>query len=241
MFLQQIFLLVTGLAFGSFVAALSYRYPKQISILGGRSFCDNCKKKIEWYDNIPLVSYIVLFGKCRHCGYRISLRYPLIEFATAIGFVLIGFQVFQLILLCLLELIFVIDLETQIIPDVFIFVALLIHLLAPVQLSVFANSLAGFSAASFLLLIYLATKGKGMGLGDVKFAVLGGMITGGALFPIWLLLAFLTGGIVGTILILGKRAGLKDKIAFGPFLVAAIPVTLIWGQGFLAILGLVAR
>jgi prepilin signal peptidase PulO-like enzyme (type II secretory pathway) len=235
MFLPQFFLFIFGLIFGSFITALSYRYPRKISNLGGRSFCDNCKKQIGWRDNIPLLSYILLGGKCRDCKTKISLRYPIIELATGIGFLLIGFHVLPLILFTLLEIIFIIDLENQVIPDNFIFTGILVSLIINYQ-SPFTGLLAGFACAIFLLLIFLFTKGRGMGLGDVKFAVLGGMIVGLPLSPIWLFVAFLTGAIVGTILIIGKKAGLKSKIAFGPFLVASIPITLLWGQKIIDII-----
>jgi prepilin signal peptidase PulO-like enzyme (type II secretory pathway) len=233
MILQSIFLFVLGLIFGSFISALTWRYPKGISIAKGRSICPKCGKQISWYDNIPLLSYIFLGGKCRNCKKKISLRYPIIELATGVGFLLIGFQVLPLILFCILEIIFVIDLENQIIPDDFIFIGIFLvflFLLVTNSSFLFPNLLAGFLAASFLLLIHLVTRGRGMGLGDIKFAVLGGLIIGLPLFPIWLFLAFLTGAAVGIILILGKKAGFKSKIAFGPFLVISIPITLLWGQ-----------
>lgn len=240
MVLQAVFLFVLGLVFGSFLSAVSWRIPKKISIAKGRSICPNCKHQIAWFDNIPLFSFLFLGGKCRNCKKPISPRYPLIELATGVGFLLIGFQIFWLIIFCLLALIFIIDLEHQIIPDVLIFVGIGItffyFLLLPNQYSLFPSVFAGFLAALFLVLIHLATRGRGMGLGDVKFAVLGGMLTGLNLFLIWLFLAFLTGGLTGIILILGKKAGLKSKIAFGPFLVIAIPITLIWGEEILHLL-----
>ncbi len=228
-------LFIVGLIIGSFIAALSYRYPKRISNLRGRSFCDNCKQQITWHDNIPVLSFLFLGGRCRNCKKTISVRYPLIELVTGIGFLLIGFQIIPLILFCLLEIIFIIDLEHQIIPDDFIFFGILLSLFT-LHSSLFTNLLAGFTSAVFLLLMHLFTKGKGMGMGDVKFAALGGMLVGLPLSPIWLLLAFLTGAGVGIILILGKKAGLKSKIAFGPFLVLSIPITLLWGQKILDII-----
>lgn len=225
-----LFLAICGLIFGSFISALSYRYPRRITVARGRSFCPKCKHQIAWYDNIPLLSFLFLGGKCRNCKKSISWRYPAIEVATGIGFLLIGFNVIALIIFCILELIFIIDLEHQIIPDIFIFIGILVVLLFPDARPLFPSLFAGFFAASLLMLIHLATRGRGMGLGDVKFAVLGGIMVGLNLMPVWLFLAFLTGGAVGIILIIGKKAGLKDKIAFGPFLVAAIPLALIWGQ-----------
>jgi len=235
MLLQSVFLFVLGLVFGSFVSALSYRYPKGISVAKGRSFCPKCSKQIEWHDNIPILSFLILGGKCRNCEKPIPWRYPAIELITAVGFLLIGFNFVQLILFVLLELIFIIDLERQIIPDTFIFIGMLVSIHNS-QFTIYNLLLAGFLAASLLMLIHLFTRGRGMGLGDVKFAVLGGMIVGLNLSLIWLFLAFLTGGLAGIILLIGKKAGLKNKIAFGPFLVVSIPIALIWGGKIIDIL-----
>lgn len=217
----------------------------------GRSFCDSCKKQIEWYDNIPLLSFLILDGKCRSCGKKISPRYPIIEFVALIGFLAIPIfkglsleGVYSIFLFLILEIIFIIDLENQIIPDFFIFLGILVVLLMPnayaggasSAYSLVSSLFSGFIAATFLLLIHLITKGRGMGLGDVKFAILGGMIVGLPLFPVWLFVAFLTGAAVGIILILTKHAGLKDQIAFGPFLVISIPITLLWGQKIIEIM-----
>lgn len=238
-------LFILGLIFGSFIAALSYRYPKNISILKGRSFCDRCRKKISWYDNIPLISYVFLGGKCRNCKKHISLRYPIIEIVTAIGFIVLTFKggslqgAYSIIVFLILELIFVVDLEHQIIPDDFIFFGLTIsvlYFLFAIPYSLFSNLFAGLSASTFLLLVHLLTHGRGMGLGDVKFAILGGLLTGINLFLIWLLLAFLTGAIAGIILILAKKAELKGHIAFGPFLVITIPIALVYGPAILQLI-----
>jgi len=216
-------LFVFGLVVGSFISAFTYRYPRKIQFLTGRSFCPKCKKTISWFDNIPVLSFILLGGWCRKCKKPISRRYPLIELAGGIGFLLIGFNLPWLAIYCVLLAIFVIDFEKQIIPDELIFWGMFFALfLTPDSLA--GALLAGFLSATILLLIHLITRGRGMGLGDVKFAVLGGMIVGLKLSLAWLFLAFLTGGIVGVILILGGKKKLKDKIAFGPFLVTAIPV-----------------
>jgi len=227
-------LLLLGAVFGSFVSAYTFRYPKGIAVTKGRSFCPHCKAQIVWFDNIPLLSFLILGGHCRHCHKKISFRYPLIELIAAVGFLIIGWNFFWLIMFLILLSIFVIDLEHQIIPDSLVFpgLALSLFIASP---ALYGNFFVGFLAATLLLLVHLATRGRGMGLGDVKFAVLGGMLTG-ALMPIWLLAAFLTGGIAGVILIFAGRAKLKTKIAFGPFLIIAIPACLIWGEKILVLL-----
>ena len=233
-FLNSI-LLVLGLIFGSFVSALSWRMPRGIPIAKGRSVCPNCKEKIAWFDNIPLLSFLLLGGKCRHCRKRISLRYPLIELTAGIGFLLIGLNPYRLVVFLILLAIFVIDLERQIIPDSLVFLGLFFSLFFP-PYTQFSGLLAGFISASLLLIIHLATRGRGMGLGDVKFAVWAGLLVGIRLMPVWLFAAFLTVAIAGVILILAGRAKLKSKIAFGPFLIIGIPVSLVWGEKILALL-----
>jgi leader peptidase (prepilin peptidase)/N-methyltransferase len=228
----SVFLFVFGIVFGSFISALTWRYPRGIPIEKGRSICPKCKKQINWYDNIPLLSFVLLGGKCRGCKKSISLRYPVIEAATGIGFILIGPQILWLITFCLLEVIFVIDIEKKIIPDIFVFLGVFFALFIGNN-SLFDTLSTGFFAASLLVIIHLLTKGRGMGLGDVKFAVLGGFLVGPRFLLIWLFLAFLTGAIIGIILILGRKAHLKSQIAFGPFLVLAIPLALVYGEKIL--------
>lgn len=243
-----VFAFVLGLIIGSFISALSWRYPRNISIAKGRSICPHCKKTIAWFDNIPLFSYFLLGGKCRSCHKHISLRYPFIELATGLGFAYIWLShmaapfvlAFYLLTYSLLLLIFVVDFENQIIPDIFVFfgvAVVFLFSLFSIPYSVYFSLSSGFLAASLLMLIHLATFGRGMGLGDVKFAILGGMIVGLKFMPIWLLVSFLTGGFTGFILILTRRARLKTKIAFGPFLIVGLFVTLVYGNQILSLLG----
>jgi leader peptidase (prepilin peptidase)/N-methyltransferase len=198
---------------------------------------------LVWYDNIPVLSFILLKGRCRECGKKISLRYPLIELATALGFVGIWFLflepvflVFLILIFSLLVAVFVIDLEQKIVPDELVFTGfgLTVFYLLLVSPSIFFTNLAaGFGAALFLLLVHLVTRGRGMGLGDVKFAVFAGTFLGWPMVPIWLFTAFLTGAVVGTILVLAKKASFGKQIAFGPFLVMSLIIVFIWGEKFI--------
>ena len=244
-FLFGLFLI--GICFGSFVTAISWRIPREISFIKGRSICPKCRKNIRWYDNIPLLSYFVLGGRCRNCKSKISFRYPAIEFTSGIGFVLITYfiginnvlkLVLALAIFIVLLAIFVIDLENQIIPDPLVFtgIGLVLLYLWVSQGLLIENVLSGFLAASFLMIIHMLTKGRGMGLGDVKFAVLGGMLVGLKLLYLWLLASFLTGGIAGIILILARRAKMKTKVAFGPFLIVGIGIVLTFGNQLLELL-----
>jgi len=245
----SILLFLFGIVFGSFVSALSWRIPKAISIAKGRSICPNCKHQIAWYDNIPLLSYLLLSGRCRNCKEKISLRYPAIELASGAGFVIIyllgAYSLLQLVLVLsifvILLTIFIVDIEQQIIPDSLIFTGIFVVLLYSSMGSpqlVISSIFSGFVAASFLMLIHLFTAGRGMGMGDVKFAILGGMLVGLNLLPFWLLLSFLTGATVGSILILSGKAKMKTKIAFGPFLVAGVVLAFAFGSKLAGLIGL---
>lgn len=221
-FLTSFYLFFLGLLFGSFVSAATWRIPRNISFVKGRSFCDSCKKNLYWYDNIPLFSYLFYLGKSRCCRKKISVRYPLIEITTALGFVvlylLFNFSILLIIYCMLLILtlsIFVIDFEHQIIPDELSWSILFLALL---NFS-FSNIFSGFLAALFLLLLNLITKGRGMGLGDVKLAIGLGALLGLSSSYKWLIISFILGGIVGSILLLLRKANMKTKIAFGPFLI----------------------
>jgi len=255
MALYLILVSVLGLIVGSFLSAYTYRWPEGIPISQGRSFCPKCKEKISWFDNIPLFSYLLLRGRCRSCGQKISLRYPLIEISTAGSFLLMAYFLgdcsragvlcqwqgrlgewalpYFLFVTSALIAIFVIDLENQLIPDglvyfMFFLTTTLLILFWPQEL--FLRLLSGFSASTFLLLIHLATRGRGMGLGDVKFALFGGLFAGWPLSGLWLFLSFVIGAVVGVILIFLGKASLGQKIAFGPFLALSLFITMIWGN-----------
>ncbi len=247
-----------GLVFGSFVSALSYRTVRGISIFIGRSFCDSCKKKINWKDNIPVFSFYFLKGRSSCCKKLISIRYPLIEFATALVFVITGARfltentvntpiydlkqmlgVFSLPVLLFVGVFllaaFVTDLEYKIIPDTFVFVPYSIVLLLLVIFNpdyTYTNVFASFASASFFLLIHLFTKGKGMGLGDVKLALLPPLILGWPYTLIWLFFSFIIGAVVGVFLIAIGKAKFGKHIPFGPFLIFAYFLVLLWGEKF---------
>jgi len=242
-----ILILTIGLCVGSFLNVLIYRLPREISFIKGRSFCPKCKKKISWFDNIPLFSYLRLGGKCRYCRSFISLRYPIVEVLSSILFLLtfnqIGLNLINLILSFVLIsgllIVFFIDLEHQIIPDCVIFplaiLFLLFFLFTGCRLLVINNLISAIGASLFLFLIWIATKGKGMGMGDVKLAFLLGLVLGFPKTLVAVYFAFLTGAIVGIILILVKKAKFGQKIPFGPFLSAATIVTYLWGERIISL------
>jgi leader peptidase (prepilin peptidase)/N-methyltransferase len=253
---------VAGLAIGSFISAYTYRTPKEKSVKVGRSFCPKCKEKIAWYDNIPLISYLFLKGKCRRCQKKISIRYPLVEFATAFLFVLVTYYFFNcgsgvlggyvasiycswrdivgvialpflLVVVSVLVSVFVVDFENNLIFDSNVFllfaVTAVLLIFSPAE-TLYTRFLTGFSFASFLLLIHLLTKGKGMGLGDVKLAIPLGMILDWRGSFVWMFLSFVIGAVVGLVLIFLKKAKFGRQIPFGPFLVASFFLALFCGH-----------
>ena len=178
-------------------------------------------------------------GRSICCSKKISLRYPLIELMSMVGAVYFfsafpissAFVYYFLFLISLT--IFVIDLEHQIIPDElswsFLVLVLILFIIFNFysNLNIYANLFAGFLYAFFLLFIHLVTKGRGMGLGDVKLALGMGTLLGLYKGMIWIFASFLTGGVVASILLLTGRAKLKQKIAFGPFLIIGFWIALL--------------
>ncbi|QQG47272.1 MAG: prepilin peptidase [Candidatus Woesebacteria bacterium] len=249
MFYLIVFIL--GCCIGSFIGAFSFRYPRGIPISKGRSFCPKCKKKISWYDNIPLLSFILLSGKCRNCKVKISYREPFIELFAGLTFLITSLGInlvsvnlewsnslfflqlpFLFIVESFLITIFVIDLENQIIPDEIVFAGVLftiIGFLITGRSDIFSYLMSGSLAALSLLVLHLLTKGRGMGLGDVKLALFIGMVIGFSNTIVWFFISFFIGGVFGAILIVLKKAKLKQKLPFAPFLIIGFLVVLFLG------------
>jgi len=229
--------LALGLVIGSFLNVVIYRLPRGLGFVRGRSFCPKCKHKVNWFDNVPVISFLILKGRCRFCGGKISWRYPLIELLAGALFYLSylsHLSFLSYLLICGLVVIFFVDLEHQIIPDEIVIPLSILflgyRLLTNIQYLISNFLITGIVSFLFLYLIHLLTKGKGMGLGDVKLAFLMGLVLGFPKIVVAFYLAFLTGAFVGVILILLSRAKLKQKIAFGPFLVFGTIFSLLWGE-----------
>jgi leader peptidase (prepilin peptidase)/N-methyltransferase len=248
-------LFILGIFVGSFLNVVIDRLPRKETIIRGRSHCEFCKKELAWYDLIPLFSFLILKGKCRYCHRPIGLLYPVIEFSTGILFLAtfvfvygLNFQftsfdlqlntfislVYYLIIISSFIIIFFEDLEFGIIPDIVVFPAIIITLaylfiIHALLLIVYLSS--AVLACAFFLILFLITKGKGMGFGDVKLAFLLGLILGFPKIILALYLAFLTGAFVGIILILWKKKkSIKETIPFGPFLIAGFLISLFLGN-----------
>lgn len=241
-----------GLIIGSFLNAWAYRLAHGERITAGRSHCPHCGHQIRWYDNIPLVSWLVLRGRCRDCGAPISWRYPVGEATTALLFVAVvvadgvsWIVVPHLLFVSALVLVSQVDLETRIIPDIVILPVAAIGLPLMILLGQgtwWQYPVAGAGAAGFLFLIseiyYRARHVEGMGFGDVKLGLCMGIYLGAAVVPA-LFIGFIAGALVGIAIIAARRGGAKTAIPFGPFLAAGAVVALFFGHALIdAYLGL---
>jgi leader peptidase (prepilin peptidase) / N-methyltransferase len=218
---------VLGLIIGSFCNVVIYRVPLGKSIIAPGSHCHLCSTPLLPWDNIPLLSYILLKGRCRNCKGPISLRYPLVELISGILYVLLWFK-FELnilfavyaMLVSTLLVVALIDYDHKIIPNIITLPGMVIGLgltiyVLPITL---VDSLLGLLlGGSLFYLIAFLTKG-GMGGGDIKLIAMIGAFLGwpGALFTIFS--GALLGSLVGIVLMLLGRKGRKDKVPFGPFL-----------------------
>lgn len=233
-----------GAVIGSFLNVCIFRLPEEESIATPGSHCPQCKKPIRFYDNIPLVSYLILRGKCRNCQTPISFQYPLVEGITALGSVLLFMKfgptwsyLFYFCFLSALIVIAVIDLRHQIIPDVIsipgIAVGLLGSLILP-QITFFhslVGTLLGGGSLFFVATMYQwLFKREGMGGGDVKLLAMIGAFLGWRAVILTILLSSLIGSAVGILIILLKGKDFKYAIPFGPFLSLGAMMSLFFGE-----------
>lgn len=253
-----------GTAIGSFLNVIVDRIPRGESFLYNRSYCEHCRKNLAWYDLIPLISFLLLNGKCRYCHTPISALHPLIEAVTAVLFVLTASVLFSspslsyfsqfiagvyyFFLISTLIIIFFIDLKFGIIPFKVVSLAILVtccwYLLAPfldyagsnIQSTLLLNTfpnviLSALAVFLFFFLLFLVTKGRGLGFGDVVYVLLMGFVLGFPKIILGLYIAFLSGAFISLILVIvGKKKMKGGTIPFGPFLVFGTIVSLFWGQ-----------
>ncbi len=250
--------LILGLIIGSFLNCLVWRLYKNKS-LWGRSYCPKCLKKIHWYDNIPVLSWLALKGSCRHCRQAISVQYPLVEFITGILFVLVFIRIYghglayssldfyQLIMqggllgnlvrawliVAVMIMVFIYDARWLMISLPAIIWSGVLILIFDLALGYGFVSilLAVLIGAAFFGLQFLLTKGRGIGEGDIW---LGGLM--GLMFPDWRLLltailsSYIIGAITGLVMMFWAKKGLKTKVPLGVFLALGAIITLFFGS-----------
>ena len=248
---------IFGLVIGSFINVLIYRIPQGKSIVSPPSACRSCGSRLALQDLIPVLSYVLLRGKCRHCAERISARYPLVELITAVIFIALFYK-FGLTapffafayLMAILIAIFFIDIDHRIIPNGLVlaglaggFAVFVYNCIRPMP-EVFADTkwwtpLAGLLPGSAFLLIVaivgslLYKTDDAMGMGDVKLMAPVGMFLGWRLCLIALFISVILGGVLSLLLMLTGIKKRKDTVAFGPFIVAGTFTTIMWGWDLL--------
>jgi leader peptidase (prepilin peptidase) / N-methyltransferase len=234
------FSLAPGLALGSFLNVVAARVPLRRSVVSPPSACMSCGQRIAWYDNVPVVSWLLLRGRCRHCGTVIPWIYPAIELTTAVlvaGCVLaFGVTLDALVAACfcsVLVVISAIDVAHKIIPNRIVLPAAALVLAAQTALHPSPEwGIAALGASAFLLVAALVYP-AGMGMGDVKLALLLGAMLGRTV-PVGMFLAMLL-AMVPSIVLLARHgsAARKMGIPFGPFLALGAVIALFWGDSLL--------
>jgi len=242
-----------GLAMGSFLNVCMDRLPRGQSIINPPSHCAACNRKLGIFDLVPLFSYLWLRGRCRYCQAPIPLRLPVVEGATSLLFTFLYWEfglglelAISLIYASLLIVIFVIDLENQLVLDKVTYPGMALAFafsffwpdigmvssleVGGVKLGMMFSSLAGGGLGLVAMALPFIISRRGMGLGDVKLGALVGLMTGFPLVIVAILLSWISGGLVGAILLAFKIKKRKDPIPFATFLATSAMVTLLWGQ-----------
>ncbi len=247
MVLYWLLLFIVGSCFGSFINVVADRIPRNESIFFGHSHCDFCKKKLKPYDMIPILSYLLLLGKCRKCGKKIPTRVFIIEVLSGLLFVLLFIFSFinwiQYALFCAICLtavaIALIDIDYRIISDKLLLVLGIFSIILVLGGSpnVVVHIVSAVVAFIFFLGIFLVTSGRGIGFGDVKYSLVIGFLLSPAGLVIAFYTTFLTGAAISIILIIiGKKKLKGGSIPFGPFLSLGVVVPLLFENQILQVL-----
>ena len=253
-----IIFLIFGLIIGSFLNAVVYRLEAVESLLE-RSHCPHCKKKVRWFDNVPVISFILLSARCRDCGEKISWQYPIVELATGAVFALLGNYFFNILdsstwlltayyltIFSILMIIFVYDFKYMEIPMLVLWIGVVISLIyfifqdwqsfqgvfSILELRTFSGLIGGLVAGGFFFALAAYSDETWMGYGDAYLGLLAGLIVG---WPaIWgaLLLSFTIGALVSVALITFQRKTMKSQVPFAPFLITGVFLITILPQMF---------
>jgi leader peptidase (prepilin peptidase)/N-methyltransferase len=218
--------LLLGLVVGSFLNVVIYRLPRRESIVSPGSRCPGCCVRILFYDNIPVLSWIILRGRCRACGARISIRYPLVEGITGVAYVLAMWRLgldWPLLVawafIAAMVAVAFIDYDHMIIPDRIVLPGAVVGLMASVAIHPqrwWVYVAASLGAGAFMFLLAMVWSG-GMGPGDIKMAFFMGAVLG-ANVVVALFASFLLGALAGVFMLTVQKRSRKDKIPFGPYL-----------------------
>ena len=230
--MDLLFVFIYGLIAGSFINVCIYRIPSGKSIISPPSACPKCKNFIKWYDNIPFLSFILLKGRCRKCGNKISLRYPIVELLTGMLFILFFLKFglektyfFYIIIAGYLITLAFIDIDKQIVPDEIILLMIITGFAAGIfelrqGINIF-DGLIGAGAGGFIALCLNYFSNGKMGEGDVKLFAALGLFTGAREITGIMFYAFIIGGVFAAVLLASGKSSRKDPVAFVPFIAAA--------------------
>lgn len=250
LYLSSLFYLlffVSGLVFGSFLNSLEWRLHKKKS-LNTRSECPKCHKVVSWYDNIPVLSFIILHGKCRHCHKEIGWQYPVVELLLALLFCFVFYfhsatmniswlaVIRDCIAVFVLLFIFIYDTKYMEVSDaitlgaagVLFVIGVLLH---ASWVSMLIGAIIG---GGFFFLQYIISKGKWVGGGDIRIGIFMGILLGWQLVLLALWFAYVIGGIISIFLVLTKKKKLKAEVAFGTYLSLATFITMFFGMQILS-------
>ena len=229
---------ILGCIWGSFSNVCIYRLPQNISVSKGRSYCLSCQKQIRWYDNIPLISYIILMAKCRDCSTKIDFKYFLVELISGLNFLIIfyffGISIESLLLIILsifFLIIYFIDLKHFIIPNELTYPLIFLgfgktfltnqnYFIFPDYLNSIIGGVAGYTIIWLIIFLYKKLKNiEGMGLGDAKLLAAMGFWFGWICLPFILFFSSLIALITNVPSLLNKTKDLQTKIPFGPYII----------------------
>ena len=239
-------LAIGGLAVGSFLNVCIHRLPRQGSIVQPASSCPHCGYLLRWFDNIPVLSYALLGGRCRSCKTGISMRYPIVELVTMATFVVhyltFGLDIIlvpRLLFACAMIVLFAIDLEHHLLPNVITLPGIVVGLAFSLMLPPgFMDALIGVIAGGGVLWLigeayYRYSGQEGMGGGDVKMLAMIGAFLGWKLMVMTLVLSSILGSLIGILVIVVKRGGMKYALPYGTFLSLGALVSSLFGRQIL--------
>jgi leader peptidase (prepilin peptidase)/N-methyltransferase len=234
---------VAGLCVGSFLNVCIYRLPRRQSLVHPRSRCTSCERQLTWLDNVPVLSWVALRGRCRTCGAPVSAMYPIVEVVTAAvfvsGYLLYGVTALGMVRVafaCALIVLFVIDLQHRILPNVITIPGIVLGFVCSLFLPPgWRESLIGIAIGGGTLFLiaevyYRLRNIEGLGMGDVKLLGMIGAFLGWKLVLLTLVVASLAGSIVGVSLIASGRGNMKLALPFGTFLAVGAVFAATWGD-----------
>ncbi len=236
---------VFGLIFGSFANVCVHRIPLRLSVVTPGSRCPSCERAIVWYDNIPLLSWLFLSGKCRYCKTKISMRYPVLELLMGISWAGLAWHfglsmmlLQALLLVSLLWVLTLIDLETGLLPNVLTFPGIGIGLMFAYGFGYLQDAVigavVGYGAFWIIARLFLLITGReGMGYGDFKLLAMLGAFMGWQALPFIVFVSSFVGAVVGSIILLVAKKHMRAEIPFGPYLAAAGMIWFLWGADIL--------